>query len=68
MGEKIPGPSFEKVSNDTEVEESEKAEEPKETEQVAAEEEGSSMNWFLIGAGVLVVLAVALVALTRRGR
>ena len=51
-------PSFEKVSNDTEVEESEKAEEPKETEQVAAEEEGSSMNWFLIGAGVLVVLAV----------
>ena len=68
VGEKIPGPSFEKVSNDTEVEESEKAEEPKETEQVAAEEEGSSMNWFLIGAGVLVVLAVALVALTRRGR
>lgn len=67
VGEKIPGPSFEKVSNDTEIEESEKAEEPKETEQAAAEE-GSSINWFLIGAGVLVVLAVALVALTRRGR
>lgn len=66
-GEKIPGPSFEKVSNDTEIEESEKAEEPKETEQAAAEE-GSSINWFLIGAGVLMVLAVALVALTRRGR
>ncbi|MDK6301906.1 VWA domain-containing protein [Corynebacterium sp. UMB9976] len=67
VGEKIPGPSFEKVSNDTEIEESEKAEEPKETEQAAAEED-SSINWFLIGAGVLVVLAVALVALTRRGR
>lgn len=67
VGERIPGPSFEKVSNDTEIEESEKAEEPKETEQAAAEE-GSSINWFLIGAGVLVVLAVALVALTRRGR
>lgn len=67
VGEKIPGPSFEKVSNDTEIEESEKAEEPKETEQAAAEE-GSSINWFLIGAGVLAVLAVALVALTRRGR
>ena len=67
VGEKIPGPSFEKVSNDTEIEQSEKAEEPKETEQAAAEED-SSINWFLIGAGVLVVLAVALVALTRRGR
>lgn len=67
VGEKTPGPSFEKVSNDTEIEESEKAEEPKETEQAAAEED-SSINWFLIGAGVLVVLAVALVALTRRGR
>ena len=67
VGEKIPGPSFEKVSNDTEIEESEEAEEPKETEQAAAEE-SNSINWFLIGAGVLVVLAVALVALTRRGR
>ena len=67
VGEKISGPSFEKVSNDTEIEESEKAEEPEETEQAAAEED-SSINWFLIGAGVLVVLAVALVALTRRGR
>lgn len=67
VGEKIPGPSFEKVSNDTEIGESEKAKEPKETEQATAEED-SSINWFLIGAGVLVVLAVALVALTRRGR
>src|SRR5699024_10184714 len=31
VGEKIPGPRFEKVSNDTEIEQSEKAEEPKET-------------------------------------